>query len=257
MAPLAPADDTPPPLARLTGATKRFGAETTVGPVDLTFTEGTATVLVGTSGSGKTTVLRFLNGLLVPDAGEVEVLGQKLHPDRLDEVRRKIGYVIQEGGLFPHLSVRENATLLARNLGRAREATEARFRELCTLARVDAALHERLPSELSGGQRQRVALVRALMEKPPLLLLDEPLGALDPLVRAELREDLRALLRSEGTTVVMVTHDLEEAAFFADEIVVMNQGTVETRGPLEALFAAEKGSFTARFVKAFGARREA
>jgi len=250
-----PASTGAAPAVRLVAATKRFGPGSAVGPVDLVCAPGTVTALVGTSGSGKTSVLRFMNGLLVPDAGTVEVLGQTLGTAAplLTELRRRIGYVIQEGGLFPHLTVAENAALLAKNLGRDRAATEARFHELCALARVDEALHRRLPSELSGGQRQRVALVRALMERPALLLLDEPLGALDPLVRAELRGDLRDVVTREGTTVVMVTHDLDEAAFFAKEIVVMRAGVVEARGSLGALREAPEGSFVSRFVRASGA----
>ncbi len=243
--------------ARLVAVTKRFGEGARVGPIDLDLPRGTTTVLLGSSGSGKTTLLRFLNGLVMPEDGHVEVLGERLVRERLVGLRRRIGYVIQEGGLFPHLTVRENVTLLARNLGREKEASEARLGELARLARVDAALFSRLPHELSGGQRQRVALVRALMESPELLLLDEPLGALDPLVRRDLREDLREVVRELGITVVLVTHDLEEAAFFADEVVLLREGRVVQRGTVEALEADPADPFVARFFSSRGPRGKA
>lgn len=236
--------------ARLLAATRRFADGARVGPIDLELFEGTTTVLLGSSGSGKTTLLRFLNGLATPDEGHVEVLGERLTPQRLAGVRRRIGYVIQEGGLFPHLTVRENVTLLARHLDRDASAMGARFDDLCRLARVDATLYDRLPHELSGGQRQRVALVRALMESPELLLLDEPLGALDPLVRNELREDLRTAIRGLGTTVVLVTHDLEEAAFFADVVVLLHEGRIVQTGTIEALESTPADPFVERFLRA-------
>ena len=221
-----------------------------MGPIDLDLARGSTTVLLGSSGSGKTTVLRFLNGLSIPDEGRVEVLGEPLTEARLTLVRRRVGYVIQEGALFPHLSVRQNVTLLARSLERSEPAMEKRLRELSDLARVPPALFERLPHELSGGQRQRVALVRALMESPELLLLDEPLGALDPLVRRELREDLRGVVRELGITVVFVTHDLDEAAFFADEVVLLHEGRVIQRGTVEALEQRPAEPFVERFFRA-------
>jgi osmoprotectant transport system ATP-binding protein len=236
--------------ARLVAVSKRFGRGGRVGPLDLDLARGSTTVLLGSSGSGKTTVLRFLNGLAVPDEGHVEVLGERLTEVRLTEVRRRIGYVIQEGGLFPHLTVRENVTLLARSLERSEPTMEKRLRELSDLARVPAVLFDRLPHELSGGQRQRVALVRALMESPELLLLDEPLGALDPLVRRELREDLRGAVRELGITVVFVTHDLDEAVFFADEVVLLHEGRVIQRGTVEALEQRPAEPFVERFFRA-------
>jgi osmoprotectant transport system ATP-binding protein len=236
--------------ARLVAVTKHFGGGGRVGPIDLEFPRGSTTVLLGSSGSGKTTILRFLNGLATADEGHVEVLGERLTAARLTDVRRRIGYVIQEGGLFPHLTVRENATLLARHLERERSAIDARLEELSRLARVDATLFGRLPHELSGGQRQRVALVRALMESPELLLLDEPLGALDPLVRRELREDLRRVVRELGITVVLVTHDLDEAAFFADDVVLLHEGRVVQLGTIDSLERAPADPFVERFFRA-------
>jgi osmoprotectant transport system ATP-binding protein len=245
-----PNQPTAEPTARLVQASKRFGDGGRVGPVDLDFVRGTTTVLIGSSGSGKTTLLRLLNGLATPDEGHVELFGERVTPARLLELRRRIGYVIQEGGLFPHLTARENATLLARHLDRPKATIDARLEELAHLARVDAVLFDRLPHELSGGQRQRVALVRALMESPELLLLDEPLGALDPMVRADLREDLRNVVRSLGTCVVFVTHDLDEAVFFGDELVLLHGGHVLQRGTAEAMEKTPADPFVERFFRA-------
>ncbi len=238
------------PAARLEGAGRTFDARSSVGPLDLTIEAGATTVLLGPSGCGKTTLLRLLNGLVRPDRGTVEVLGERLTPDRLEALRRRMGYVIQEGGLFPHMSARENATLLARHLRKPRAWIDARIVELCALARLDAALLARLPAELSGGERQRVALVRALFLEPEVVLLDEPLGALDPMVRAELQEDLRAVFDELGTSVVMVTHDLAEAAFFGDCVVLLQDGRVVQAGPLEALERDPAEPFVERFLSA-------
>jgi len=237
-------------VARLHAAAKFFADGGRVGPIDLDFPRGSITVLLGSSGSGKTTLLRFLNGLSVPDSGYVEVLGERLTQERLSAVRRRVGYVLQEGGLFPHLTVRQNATLLSRALHRPEQATSARLQELAQLARVSSTLFDRLPHELSGGQRQRVALIRALMESPELLLLDEPLGALDPLVRAELRADLRDVVREVKTTVVLVTHDLDEAAFFADRVVLLHEGGLVQQGTMAQLEQEPANPFVERFFQA-------
>jgi osmoprotectant transport system ATP-binding protein len=236
--------------AKLAETVVRLSRDFVLGPIDLEARAGETVVMVGASGSGKSTVLRLFAGLVVADRGRVEVFGEPLVPARHDTVRRRIGYVTQEGGLFPHLDVRANATLRARALGRGAEEIEERFTSLARLARVDPSLFARLPFELSGGQRQRVALVRALMDEPGLVLLDEPLGALDPVVRSELRRDLRDLLRRSGAAVVMVTHDLDEAVALGDEIVVVHEGRIDARGSLADLRAAERGSFTARLLDA-------
>ena len=193
-------------------------------------------------------------GLVRPDSGSVAVAGAELTPETAREVRRGIGYVIQDGGLFPHLSARDNAALMARHLGWDEPRVGARLGELAELTRFPAGGLDRFPAQLSGGQRQRVSLMRALMLDPRVVLLDEPLGALDPMVRAELQTDLRAAFRALGKTVVMVTHDLAEAAWFGDEILLMRDGRIVQRGTLRDFLDAPADPFVSHFV---GAQRRA
>ena len=206
-------------MFQLDDVTKEFAGRTALGPIALTVPDGKTTVLIGPSGCGKSTLLRLLIGLIEPDAGRVSFDGTDVTPQSAQALRRQIGYVIQDGGLFPHLTARGNVALLARHLGWERSRIDARIAELAALTRFPADGLDRLPQRLSGGQRQRVGLMRALMLDPAALLLDEPLGALDPLVRAELQSDLRDIFRTLGKTVVLVTHDLGEASFFGDRIV--------------------------------------
>jgi osmoprotectant transport system ATP-binding protein len=217
--------------------------------VDLRVDGGRTLALVGPSGCGKSTLLRVALGLVRPDRGRVTVDGRPVDPDDRAS-RHRVGTVIQEGGLFPHLTARGNATLLADHLRRPPSETAARLDELAALTRLEPALLERHPDQLSGGQRQRVALIRALMLRPPLLLLDEPLGALDPLVRSELQDDLRAIFRAVGATVVLVTHDLAEAAFFGDQIAVMMDGALPAVGAPDDILAAPDDTPVGRFVRA-------
>jgi osmoprotectant transport system ATP-binding protein len=231
---------------------KRYGdAESpivAIDGVDLTFPSGRTTALLGPSGCGKSTVLRLLIALCLPDGGEVRIDGAPPPARGIEALRRRIGYVIQSGGLFPHMTAADNVTLMARHLAWAPARVAARFDELAALARLPASALARHPAELSGGQAQRVALMRALFLDPEVLLLDEPLGALDPLVRAELREDLRAIFRRLGKTVVVVTHDVGEAAHLADEIVLMRDGRVVQQGTLAALESAPVDPFVTRFL---------
>jgi osmoprotectant transport system ATP-binding protein len=165
-------------------------------------------------------------------------------------VRRRTGYVIQEGGLFPHLSASDNATLLARHLGWNAERIARRLEELAALVGLDAALLRRYPAELSGGQKQRVGIMRALMLDPQLLLLDEPMGALDPVVRARLQKDLKRIFSELGKTAVLVTHSLDEAAYFGEDIAVMRDGRVLQRGSMRELTDAPADPFVREFVEA-------
>jgi osmoprotectant transport system ATP-binding protein len=229
---------------------KSFGDQVVLRHLQLEVPRGTTRVLLGRSGCGKSTVLRLLLGLSDADSGTIRFDGERLSADSVQAVRRRCGYVIQDGGLFPHLTAEGNVTLLAGQLGWDRTRCAARLAELLALTDLDPGLMDHYPVELSGGQRQRVALMRALMLDPDVLLLDEPLAALDPIIRFELQEDLRRIFRSLGKTVVLVTHDLAEAAFFADSIVLMEAGSVAQEGRIDDLLQRPASDFVTRFVGA-------
>ncbi len=234
----------------LQGVTRAFGVVRAVDDVSLAFPRGRTSILIGSSGSGKSTVLRLLVGLEWPNAGQVFCDGEPLRRDTLLAVRRRVGYVIQEGGLFPHLTVLGNLSLLSRHLGWSKTRIRERTFELAELTHLHADLLPRFPAELSGGQRQRVALMRALMLDPPTLLLDEPLGALDPLVRHNLQDDLREIFERLGKTVIMVTHDMAEAAFFGTRLILMRRGQVLQDGSLEDFRNAPADDFVREFLAA-------
>jgi osmoprotectant transport system ATP-binding protein len=188
-------------------------------------------------------------GLLAPDAGEVRLMGQLLEGED-PAARRRFGYVVQGGGLFPHLTAAQNVVLVARQLGWERIRIATRLTDLAALARLPPEALRRYPRELSGGQAQRVGLMRALFLDPELLLLDEPLGALDPVTRAELQDDLRAAFRDLQKTVVLVTPDLAEAVFFARTLVLLESGRVAQVGSIDELRRAPAVPSVARFVRA-------
>ncbi len=228
---------------------KRYAGRTALGPLTLDLPAGRTTALIGPSGCGKSTLLRLLIGLVPPDAGEVKFAGTPVTPTTARSVRLRVGYVIQDGGLFGHTGG-GGVTLMATHLGHARDTTAARVAELAALTRFPADGLDRHPHQLSGGQRQRVGLMRALMLDPDALLLDEPLGALDPLVRAELQAELRDIFRRLNKTVVLVTHDLAEAAYFADRVVLMKDGRVVQEGSPADLWHRPADEFVTRFVQA-------
>jgi osmoprotectant transport system ATP-binding protein len=237
-------------MIELKGVSKSYGGTIVLHEVDLTIAAGRTTALIGPSGCGKSTLLRLMIGLVQPDAGSVSIAGEKLTPTTVLDVRHGLGYVIQDGGLFPHLNARDNVILMARYLGWESDQIANRLVELSKLTRFPPDGLDRFPSQLSGGQRQRVSLMRALMLDPAVILLDEPLGALDPMVRAELQGDLRSIFRSLEKTVVMVTHDLAEAGWFGDEIILMRDGRIVQRGALRALIDEPSESFVTQFVTA-------
>jgi osmoprotectant transport system ATP-binding protein len=224
--------------------------------VSACFERGTS-VVIGPSGSGKSTLLRVLAGLEWPDAGRVVANGEMLTPAMLLAYRLRLGYVIQEGGLFPHLSAERNVTLMARYLKRDANGMRARLDELAAMVHLDAATLARYPAELSGGERQRVALMRALMLEPEILLLDEALGALDPLVRFELMAELAAVFAKLDATVIFVTHDLDEAGYFADRLMLVHEGDIVQSGSFKDLLERPATDFARRFVRAQRPQREA
>jgi osmoprotectant transport system ATP-binding protein len=233
----------------LRGVCKDYGGVRVLGPIDLAIGAGT-TVFIGPSGCGKSTLLRLMIALIRPDGGSIQFEGQPLERQDLLRLRRKIGYVIQDGGLFPHLSGRDNVFLLARHIGWNRDQRERRIGELVDLVRLAPQTLNLLPHQMSGGQRQRVALMRALMLNPDVLLLDEPLAALDPMVRRDLQDDLRDIIRTFGKTVVLVTHDIGEAAFFGQTIVLLRSGRIVQQGTWDELLHAPADPFIGQFISA-------
>jgi osmoprotectant transport system ATP-binding protein len=231
--------------------TKTFGGRDVIRETSLKVQDGERVALIGPSGCGKSTLLRMILGLVVPDSGTVRVDDVTVTPKTARGVRRSVGYVIQDGGLFPHLTARDNVTLVARLGGELDPAAlSARVAELADVARLSERLLDRHPRQLSGGERQRVGLMRALMLDPGVLLLDEPLGALDPIVRARLQEDLRNVFRKLGKSVLVVTHDMAEAAYLADSIAVVCEGAVLQRGTMKELVEEPAHPFVAEFVGA-------
>jgi len=206
--------------------------------------------LIGPSGCGKSTLLRLVVGLIQPDTGAISVAGTRLTPESARTLRLRLGYVIQDGGLFPHLTAAGNVTLMARELHWEPHRVRARLAELADLTRLSLDLLDRFPAQLSGGQRQRVGLMRALMLDPEVLLMDEPLGALDPIIRSQLQADLKEIFQRLEKTVLLVTHDMGEAAYLGDEIALMRDGRVVQRGSLSDLLDHPADPFVTEFIRA-------
>ncbi len=237
-------------MLELAQVSKNYAKVAALERCNLSIPGGRTTVVIGPSGSGKSTILRLIIGLEKPDAGSIRFAGRRLDPASLPVLRRQMGYVIQDGGLFPHLSARDNVTLMARYLAWSDERIAMRIEELAELTHLPFDALDRFPVQLSGGQRQRVSLMRALMLNPQVLLLDEPLGALDPMIRFDLQTDLRTIFSSLGKTVVMVTHDLGEAAFFGDVIVLLRDGRIVQQGTLQQMLNDPAEEFVSRFIQA-------
>lgn len=237
-------------MLELRGAGKSFGAAVALEPTDLAIPPRQTTVLIGPSGCGKSTMLRLMIGLLEPDRGAVYFDGHEMRGENVRSLRYRMGYVIQAGGLFPHLSACDNVTLLARYLRWDRRRIDERLAELIELTRLPSELLERFPAQLSGGQRQRIGLMRALMLDPEVLLLDEPLGALDPMIRSDLQEDLKRIFQTLHKTVVLVTHDMGEAAYLGGLIVLMRAGRIVQQGAIEELISTPADRFVTQFIRA-------
>src|ERR1043166_8154665 len=238
------------PLVRLVNVTKHYADAPALHSTNLSIERGKTTVLIGPSGCGKSTLLRLIIRLIEPDSGSIDFNGKPMTSATIGNLRRRIGYVIQEGGLFPHLTARAHVLLMARHVGKSVAEMQSRLAELCELTRLSVNLLSRDPVELSGGQRQRVGLMRALMLSPELLLLDEPLGALDPLVRSSLQKDLKQIFARLRQAVLFVTHDLAEAIYFADEIVLMNEGRMVQKGTISDLREKPAEPFVSEFINA-------
>lgn len=230
--------------------TKRFGPVVAVDDVSLAVAPGSTHVLVGSSGCGKSTLLKLALGLLAPDAGTIRVDGTPVGPPTRAAVARQIGYVVQEGALYPHLTASRNVALPAEVQRWPRDRIAARIKALARMVGLDDATLGQYPRELSGGQRQRVGLMRALVLDPPILLMDEPLGALDPVVRADLQAQLKQIFADLGKTVILVTHDIREAVLFGTTITLMTRGHVVQQGTFAELARHPADPFVSEFIGA-------
>lgn len=247
-----PQKSTPFPLIEILNLSKAYAGSGTlaVSNFNLSVPEGEFLVLIGPSGSGKTTTLNMVNRLVEPDGGEIRIQGQNVLDSDPVMLRRNIGYVFQEAGLFPHMTVAENIAVTPRLLGRDDAWVEARVHELLIMVQLEeGAFAHRLPAELSGGQRQRVALARALAARPPVILLDEPFGALDPVTREAVAADVRAIHNRLGLTTLMVTHDMTEALLMADRIAVMRDGHLVQVGTPRELATRPADDFVTQLIE--------
>ena len=228
-----------------------------VGGITLDVAEHSTTVLLGSSGSGKTTLMRMVNKMVAPTSGVVLLAGEDVAVQPTVALRRSIGYVLQDGGLFPHRRVVDNIATVPILDGVPKAKARERALELMDMVGLDRDLAGRFPSQLSGGQRQRVGVARALANNPKVLLMDEPFGALDPLVRADLQRELRDLQRRLGTTILFVTHDVDEAFLLGDQVAVLRTGGVLAQvGTPEELLSSPADEFVADFVGADAGRRQ-
>ncbi len=237
-------------MVELCGVSKHYGQAVALHTTSLTVPRGKTSVVIGPSGCGKSTLLRITVGLVTPTHGTVLFDGDLLTPANMQSIRLRIGYVTQHGGLFPHMTARANVTLMARHLRWDDDRIQARLEVLASLVHLPAACLERYPLRLSGGECQRVSIMRALFLDPGMLLMDEPLGALDPMIRYGLQEELRSICRELGKTVMLVTHDMAEAAFFGDSITLMRAGTVVQTGTIQDLVHRPASEFVQSFMRA-------
>ncbi len=237
-------------MVRVSEITKKYGSKTVVDGISLEFQSAQTYALIGPSGCGKSTLLRIIIGLIAADSGTVWIHQKPLSEQPIKSIRRNFGYVIQSGGLFPHMTCRENAILPATYYRWPSDRIQDRLSTLTRLTELPEDALGRYPAQLSGGQRQRVSLIRALMLDPDILLLDEPLAALDPMIRNQLQTELKAIFQTLQKTVIVVTHDLHEAAFFANEIVLMKNGKVVQTGPIQKLQKDPADPFVTDFIAA-------
>lgn len=229
---------------------KNYDHKFAIRQISFTANKGQTTVIIGPSGCGKSTLLRLIVGLIPLDSGNIFFNNVALGRDNIRQYRQKMGYVIQEGGLFPHLNAEKNISLMARHIGWGKEKINERLKELASLVQFPERLLSHFPGELSGGQRQRVSLMRALMLDPELLLFDEPFGSLDPLIRYDLKKDLRKVFQRLEKTVLLVTHDISEASYFGDAIILLRNGRIVQKGNFRELVTNPIEPFVKRFIEA-------
>jgi len=237
-------------LIRLENISKSYQNVAALHDIRLTIPDGKTTVLIGPSGCGKSTLLRLIIGLIACDSGNIIIGDETLESLDILQVRKNTGYVIQEGGLFPHLTAGKNIILMAHQTGWQKTAIDKRLGELAELTKFPPEALDRYPLNLSGGQQQRVSLMRALMLDPDILLMDEPLGALDPMIRFDLQADLKSIFQKLKKTVLLVTHDLAEAGYFGDHIVLMREGRIVQQGHINDFLRKPADPFVTRFIRA-------
>ena len=237
-------------MIELKSISKSYGKESVLTDFNYIFEKGITTAIIGPSGCGKSTLLRIIMGLIQKDDGKVLIDNEEVTKENILQIRQSIGYVIQKGGLFPHLSAYDNCALVAKHLGWKRFRINERLEELCALTKIKFENLSKKPGSFSGGQQQRIALIRALMLDPEILLLDEPLGSIDPLVRFELQTDLKKIFEDLNKTVLLVTHDLGEAGFLGDQVILLNNGEVAQSGGVKEILKNPKNEFVERFIKA-------
>jgi len=229
---------------------KTFEGKTVLSDVNLFVPQGATHALIGSSGSGKTTLLRITLGLIPFDKGYVKINGHALLSFTQVEWADRIGYVPQDGGLFPHISGKNNVSLIAKLRGWPRSKIDDRVEELRKVVDLDTDILAQFPREMSGGQKQRVAIMRAAMMDPSVMLLDEPMAALDPLIRSSLQQELKSIFQRLGKTVLLVTHDLGEAVFLAEQITMLHEGKVVQNGTYRDLLLQPTSPFVSQFINA-------
>lgn len=229
---------------------KSFGSQKVISNFNLTIFKGEIHILLGASGSGKTTLLRMIGGLTSPDLGKITIQGKDVLDLNQRERTTRLAYITQEGGLFPHLTARENILLPAKVRKIENSVQKKRLEKLSHMVDLEFSFLDKYPQQLSGGQRQRVALMRGLILEPEIVLLDEPLSALDPIVRASLQRELKDIFLKLDKTVIMVTHDIQEASFLGSRITLLNQGRAVQTSSFKELFHQPKDPFVKEFLQA-------
>lgn len=237
-------------MIELKSLTKKFGDKVVLDSIDLTLESHKTHILLGSSGCGKSTLLRIIQGLIEPSSGEVFLNGKEVTKETQLDICLSTGYVIQSGGLFPHLTAFENITLMAKIMNWSSAKINNRVTELYELMNFSDGVLEKYPRQLSGGQRQRIGLMRALFLDPDIMFFDEPLGALDPIIRAGLQKDLANIFSKLKKTVVLVTHDVSEAAYFGDTVTLMTEGKIAQHGSMEELVQKPATDFVSEFILA-------
>lgn len=238
-----------PPMVEFKNVSKIYpGGKVAVENINLRIERGEFVCFIGTSGGGKTTTLRMINGMLIPTGGDITVDGKNIHDIDPIELRRSIGYVIQNIGLMPHMTIRDNITLVPKLLKWPKEKRDARAKELIKMVELPEEFLDRYPSELSGGQQQRIGVIRALAADQQIILMDEPFGALDPLTREALQRLVKRLQQQMGRTIIMVTHDMDEAIRLADRIVIMDQGHIIQNASPDDVLTHPANEFVANLI---------